>query len=546
MNWVFPSVEFDDAVAAVCHGEAGDMQMRALNELLRVSPAARDEYLLRVELHARLASDPNLFGAASEAVVANVHPDRMGVGRQNKLSIPTHGWSRQKLKWSFALAAGFVLLVTAGFGVWFKHLPAKGATSRPVAVLSLAVDARWNSRADAQSIGAALEPGWLRLKSGLIQVTFYNGARLVMEGPAQVRLVSPGEAFCQSGRVMAEVPAQARGFRVGAPQVQVVDLGTQFGLEAKSTEAEVHVFKGEVEYTATTATKQRLQAGEAVVVANNGAVRSATANPAAFAALFDLRRQWLAMLATRYQDWRSASARLNQDPSLLVRFDFEDNAAFGWSLHNVAAAGDGLPDATIVGCEWTEGRWPGKHALEFRNVSDRVRFNVPGEFHALTAAAWVNVKGLDRQFNSLLMCDGFTPGTLHWQIQNSGALDLGVQGAHIRDVQILVSPPVISFNQLGQWLHLAVVVDGERRQVVHYVNGLAVSRHALTQPPPYLVGSAELGNWNPGEITKKMSPFMIRHFSGAMDEFVLFSRALNEQEIRKLYSEGNPQPDVQP
>lgn len=41
----FPSREFDEAVAAVCHGLGSSEQMRALNELLRANAAARDEYL---------------------------------------------------------------------------------------------------------------------------------------------------------------------------------------------------------------------------------------------------------------------------------------------------------------------------------------------------------------------------------------------------------------------------------------------------------------------------------------------------------------------
>jgi hypothetical protein len=111
------------------------------------------------------------------------------------------------------------------------------------------------------------------------------------------------------------------------------------------------------------------------------------------------------------------------------------------------------------------------------------------------------------------------------------------------DVQIFASPAVVGFNQFSQWLHLAAVVDGERRRVVHYVNGKAVSRHALTHPPPYRVGAAELGNWNPGEIPNK-PPFLIRHFSGAMDEFTLFDRALSDADIQALYAEGKPLPDL--
>ena len=51
----FPSPEFDEAVAAVCDGSLSERQAEELNVLLRTDTAARDEYLWRVELHARLA-----------------------------------------------------------------------------------------------------------------------------------------------------------------------------------------------------------------------------------------------------------------------------------------------------------------------------------------------------------------------------------------------------------------------------------------------------------------------------------------------------------
>ena len=94
----------------------------------------------------------------------------------------------------------------------------------------------------------------------------------------------------------------------------------------------------------------------------------------------------------------------------------------------------------------------------------------------------------------------------------------------------------------GLWLHLAVVLDGNGKRVVQYVNGLQVSAKALKVNPPFRVGAAELGNWNASGF-RENDPSLIRNFSGAMDEFCLFSRALNTDEIRKLYSAGKPQPD---
>ena len=46
------------------------------------------------------------------------------------------------------------------------------------------------------------------------------------------------------------------------------------------------------------------------------------------------------------------------------------------------------------------------------------------------------------------------------------------------------------------WLHLAVVLDGSAKRVVHYVNGLPVGEKALKIKPPFRIGAAELGNWN--------------------------------------------------
>jgi hypothetical protein len=143
--------------------------------------------------------------------------------------------------------------------------------------------------------------------------------------------------------------------------------------------------------------------------------------------------------------------------------------------------------------------------------------------------------------HSLFMSDGFDPGTVHWVIRKDGVLGLTVIGQDPRDHQIIVSPPVLTLDKFGMWVHLAVVLDGNGR-VVHYVNGAEVSEKALQVSPPFRIGPWELGNWNAKGFPKD-DPFMIRNFSGAMDEFCVFSRALNGDEIRALYSAGKPNAD---
>ena len=545
MNLHFPSPEFDDAVAAVCHGLASDEQMRALNELLRDSPAARDEYLLRVELHSRLASETDLFATAASDVSA-VEPRPLtpacsldgAEGESESPGILKFPVPRKPVVWAVALAACFVVLA-AGFALWLKRPSAKGTTSTAVAMLTRAVDARWAQGTEPLRVGSALEPGWLRLESGLAQVVFYSGVRVVMEGPAQLQLISPTEAVCPAGRLLAEVPPPARGFRLKTAQLNVVDLGTAFGIDATHARTEVHVFKGKVELLPGTAAKQSLGEGQAVVVQPNAPPRLMVASTVAFTSMFEFQQRSLASEAFRYEQWQFASARLNQDPSLVLHLDFENLSESDWTLRNAAERNRSVQDATIVGCQRAEGRWREKQALEFQSVNDRVRLAVPGDFQALSLSAWVCVKGLDRQFNSLFMSDGFDPGTIHWLIRNDGVLGLTVFGPGLGRFQILASPPVITLDKLGMWIHLAAVLDGKARQVVQYVNGYPVARHALKLGPPFRLGPAELGNWN-ARGGPNPAPSLIRNLSGSLDEFELFGRALSDAEIRELYLKGKP------
>jgi hypothetical protein len=536
VKFTFPSREFDEAVAAVCHGSASDEQVRALNELLSSDAAARDEYILRLELHARLASEPDLFAQADENKIAAV---------ENILPLqPQRSARTRKTNGVLALAACVALLLMGWWALRFSHPDERqGTTSKAVAMLNRVVDAQWNASTGAPRLGAPLEPGTLRLKSGLAQIVFYSGARVVIEGPAEFQILSPNEASCRSGRLTADVPPQARGFRVSTPQMNVTDLGTSFGLDVKERRTELHVFKGSVEFQSTTvAAQQNLKEGAGAVTERSGPAKLITADAAAFASLFELQAKSSVAEALRYEQWRAAGARLNQDSSLLVHFDFDQAEPAGWRLRNASVRSDTAPDATIVGCQWIEGRWPDKQALEFRGVSDRVRFSVAGEYESLTLVAWVRVQGLDRQFNSLFMSDGFETGTLHWLVRKDGVLGITVIGSGKGNYQIVASPSVLSLEQFGLWLHLAVVLDGGTKRVVHYVNGQPISEKPLKINPPFRVGAAELGNWNASGFPDN-DPSLIRNFSGAMDEFCLFRRALNENEIRALYSAGKPQPD---
>ena len=540
MSLSFPSPEFDHVVAAVCHGFATEAEMRSLNELLRANAGARDQYLFQVEIHSRLASNPDLFSQFQDNT-ASLGLPALKVGSQGNVVPlnPIRTPARRRLEVGLAVAACLVLIAGVIGALWFKRSENR-ATSAAVAMLTRTVDARWGPKTRSLRVDSALEPGTLQLESGLAQVVFYSGARLVIEGPAELRLVSANEAFCVSGRVLAEVPTPARGFRLRTSQLSVVDLGTSFGINASHSRTEVDVFKGKVELQPGKAGEQSLAEGQAALVQGSELPQLMAANPEGFAPMFEFQQRSLASEAVRYDQWRLSSTQLNPDPSLVLRFDFENLSDPDSALPNKAARTGQAEDGIIVGCQRAEGRWREKTALEFQSVNDRVRVAVPNEFRAMTLCVWVCLKGLDRDFNSLFMSDGFDPGTVHWLIRKDGVLGLTVFGPRFGKFQILASPPVPSLDNLGMWQHLAVVVDGRAQEVVHYVNGSPVSRHALKIGPPFRVGSAELGNWN-ARSGPNPEPSLIRNLSGSLDEFELFSRALSDVEIRKLYLKGKPE-----
>ncbi|MDB6040477.1 MAG: FecR protein, partial [Verrucomicrobiales bacterium] len=340
MKLTFPSHDYDETVAAVCHGSFSEEQAGALNELLCNDHGARDEYILRVELHARLASEQDLFVSTAHEVSESGMPGR-GIGlTQQVVGLPAQRQVRsRKVTTTIALAMCLALLLTGWWGVHeWRQNERKGATSTAVAMLNRGVNAQWSSRDKTPVLGSPLEPGWLRLKSGLAQVVFYSGARVVIEGPAELQIISAGEASCRVGRLTAEVPPQASGFRIGTPQMKVTDLGTVFGLYVKQGHTELHVFKGRVEFqSADSPGKQNLQEGSGAVTEVSHTTSIIIANRAGFASLFDLQARSAVAESLECNQWRRASRQLNQDPSLLVHFDFEHATIADWQLRNVSS-----------------------------------------------------------------------------------------------------------------------------------------------------------------------------------------------------------------
>ena len=123
------------------------------------------------------------------------------------------------------------------------------ANAPPIAAtLSGLVDCKWKSGSAGPTYGEQLRNNRsLKLSSGLAQLTFESGAKLILQGPAEFVIRSDMFGTLNVGKLTAVVPKQAHGFTVTTPSAEVIDLGTEFGIEVDvKGRTEVHVFEGEV------------------------------------------------------------------------------------------------------------------------------------------------------------------------------------------------------------------------------------------------------------------------------------------------------------
>ena len=570
-------LELDDLISGAIDDRLSPPEYNRLRELLSGSAEARRRYVQLMQLSAGLRSmaersDAGAAGVPPAAGQVSCLPE--GLAQASGMpdaaetaappippSVLQRLWSSASSPGGLAMFLGVVILLIVGIGVSVWHFrtnspgkaarqeialsrkaaPQEEATSAAVAVLLRAIDVKWARLADSHNVGSPLLPGWLKIRSGLVQIAFHGGAIVTLEGPAELKLISGDAAFCACGRLSAEVPPPTRGFRVTTPQVTVEDMGTAFGLDVTARGSEVDVFKGEVALSRQTGQRESIREGEGVVMDETGKSRRIAADRSRFKLTSELERRQAESVRRRIAGWQRGGREFDADPALLAHFDFEGGSPEIRTLRNSATQHARVGNGAVVGCNWCEGRWLGKGALEFRSLSDRVRLSVPGEYKSLTLVAWICVYGLDCSFNSLMMSDGFPGGAVHWQILHEGTVRVGLSARQM-DVPDhnydLDSPVVFTPERMGQWVQLAVVIDGDRREIRHYVDGEMVNRLPLKFDVPLRIGEAQLGNWDLGD--RKAEEWPIRRFSGRMDEFLIFARPLGNAEVRELFVAGAP------
>jgi ferric-dicitrate binding protein FerR (iron transport regulator) len=505
-------------------------QQERLHTLLREIPEARrifiQEQLLAADLH-QLCQQSPLSGAETfPEAAAHAH----------KAERVPRAWSWQ---WG-AAAALFLVGLLLG---WAFRLPSAQAlaedTDNGVALLLQSVNASWVGPGAPHS-GNILSCGSLKLTHGLAQIEFYSGARLLLHGPTELELRSANEAVCHSGRILVSVPPQARGFQLATPHGLIRDHGSEFGLEtAPASASRLHVFSGALEVlppeSATPPpSPRRLNAGEGLVWNASGPLPQPPPAPESFSSFEEVRGQVEALNKKRYAEWLQWSQEISRDPRIVARYDFENQ---GPALRD---SGPASAHGTIIGCEFSNGRWAQKGALEFKRPGDRVRVHIPGVYEALTLSAWIRVDTTPSRPLGLLLTDGYRPGYPHWQIAQGGQLRLGlsIKGpSGSPRPNGYGSPLLFTARQMGVWTFVATVYDNPMGVARHYFNAIEVASEKTAARQPVRIEGADIGNWT---ALPHVNEHPVRNFQGRIDELTIWSAALKAEEIRDIYEKTRP------
>ena len=211
--------EFQDLIDQSLNETISKVDMKSLEERMLQDPQARIHYLNSVGLHASLR---RRFSSQQE--------------EEGTILFPGQSIFTRKTVW--AVAACLVL----SFGLLIFQV-----SNRPFAEVAHVIGAY---RADGVTYktGETVEPGILSLSRGLLRLDFSNGARVTVQGPAELEVFDQDRVLLHKGLVTATIPESAVGFVVDTVAAHVVDLGTSFGVSVSENGlTEVCVFDGEVE-----------------------------------------------------------------------------------------------------------------------------------------------------------------------------------------------------------------------------------------------------------------------------------------------------------
>lgn len=293
--------EFYVLLDELCDGTLSEDGAKRLDERLRNDPEARWEYLAYLEVHAGLVLTAGNVPAQGTPVVSDGLPTRLQEEENENEPLPTlpviltttetsakhiHPFAPGGIFFSYGVAAavvGIALLIGWGRQISnlqdFQDRDETQFSSLPMAVepepemefigrITGMIDCRWTHPESETTEGGYVALGrHFSLVAGLLEITYENGAKVVLQGPCRFHANSHDGGYLEIGKLTANVEKRAesgrgpkaarfhssptsRGgwFAIRTPTAIISDLGTEFGVTVEESGAsQADVFRGKIQ-----------------------------------------------------------------------------------------------------------------------------------------------------------------------------------------------------------------------------------------------------------------------------------------------------------
>jgi hypothetical protein len=230
-----------DLIDDYLDGLLDEARLRELDERLYADPTARQTFVRYARLHTDLHLETRARLAGARALdrivaLAGASPAAAGSSR-----------SRRVLVGVLAAAAGLLLAIGTTWRV-LRPSPAPDTTPSAASTVAWLVNAQNCVWRDAEPTADMRAGTVLKLERGLAEIRFQGSARVLLEGPTGLELLSGQSARLLHGKLTARAGGPAAGFEILSPQGKLIDRGTEFGIAVATDGAtDVYVFDGRVE-----------------------------------------------------------------------------------------------------------------------------------------------------------------------------------------------------------------------------------------------------------------------------------------------------------
>ncbi len=561
-------------INAYIDNELTEDQLRELAAWMCETPENRRRFITDCYLHSQLQdifAGEKIAREAAEPADADPGDDVTAVAPSGFISFAsgichdTLGFFSQEIPFALLIATFITSLgLVAGSMIYVTHhqplasdalpptLKAVPAKTEYVGQVTGMVKVIWADDSTAALNGAGVPLGRkYALASGLMEITYHTGAKVILQGPVTYEVDSRDSGFLSIGKLTARLEKKgtekvasgqslvASGtnpksqisnpqspipnpFTIHTPMATITDLGTEFGVDVdKNGAAQVHVYEGKV---VSQSKASRNGKTETVYLKAGEAVQFSPQQQKHVAISFTPRRfirklsPW-SQSETSYMDVVLADKPLaywplNERPNA---WEFADRTGHGFHGHasEKLTAGKQGP----FGIRSYAVELNGHGGIDVYLGPEREK--TIAELKALTVESWIWI-GKGDGIGHILSADGQQNG-----IRSGWGLGYASYASQLLLTKYSVENCFLSNVKAlpkQQWLHVAMTQDGAN-DLRFYINGQ--QRQSLSKTKPCITGSVQLAI---GRIAAGG-----QSWQGRLSHVAVYDRALNDEEVRRHF-----------